>query len=315
MNVEDLQAAHRAMLVSRGIERFCIEKTPHWYAGLGEEATVVGTFMSLARDDFAAPHYRGSLVIGWLRGRPLADVLACVHQRQGSPTLGRLYGSFAGALELGVMPYVTMVLGPNIAVATGAALAFQSRGESRVALASMGDGTTGTGDFHESLNMAASMKVPCIFVCQNNQFSISTSTRSMLACDTIADWASRYGMPSERIDGNDVEAVHDAVSAAVARARAGEGPSFIESLTYRHTGHFASDPAVYRSAELHEEWMERDPIARAEARLREQGIAEDLLARVREEVADELRRAAEELEARPPLTAEDLEREEAHVHV
>jgi len=315
MNVEDLQAAHRAMLVSRGIERYCVEKTPHWYAGLGEEATVVGTFMSLTREDFASPHYRGSLVIGWLRGRPLADVLACVNQRQGSPTLGRLYGSFAGALDYGVMPYVTMVLGPNLAVAAGAALAFQRRGESRVALASMGDGTTGTGDFHETLNMAASMRVPCVFVCQNNQFSISTSTRSMLACETIADWASRYGMPAERIDGNDVEAVHGAVSAAVARARAGGGPSFVEALTYRHTGHFAADPAVYRSAEEHATWMERDPIARAEARLRELGVADEALARVREQVAEELRGAAEELDARPPLTAADLEREEAPVHV
>lgn len=314
MDVKHLQAAHRAMLVSRAIEHYCVEKTPHWYAGLGEEATVVGTFMSLARDDFAAPHYRGSLVIGWLRGRPLADVLGAVTQRSGSPTLGRLYGSFAGALELGVMPCVTMVLGPNLAVAAGAALAFKGRGESRVALASMGDGTAGTGDFHETLNMAASMKVPCVFVCQNNQFSISTSTRSMLACESIADWAGRYGMPSEQVDGNDVEAVHGAVSAAVARARAGEGPSFVESLTYRHTGHFAADPAAYRSAEEHEAWMERDPIARAEARLRELGVAEDELARVREDVAVELRRAAEELERRPPLTAEDLEREEAPVH-
>lgn len=315
MNVEGLQAAYRAMLVSRGIERFCIEKTPHWYAGLGEEATVVGTFMSLERDDFAAPHYRGSLVITWLRGRPLVEVLACVNQRKGSPTHGRLYGSFVGGLELGVMPYITMVLGPNVAVAAGAALAFQRRGEPRVALASMGDGTTGTGDFHESLNMAASLNLPCVFVCQNNQFSISTSTRSMLACESIADWASRYGMPAEQVDGNDVEAVHGAVSAAVERARAGDGPSFVEALTYRHTGHFASDPAVYRSPEEHDSWMARDPLARAEARLREQGVAEETLARVREEVAEELRSAAEELEQRPPLTAEDLEREEAPAHV
>src|SRR4051794_5903907 len=133
MNVDELRRAHRAMLVSRAIERFCVEKTPHWYAGLGEEATVVGTFIGLEPDDFTAPHYRGSLVIPWLRGRPLAEVLGCVVQRRTSPTLGRLYGAFAGGLERGVMPYVTMVLGPNLGVAAGAALAFQRRGERRVA--------------------------------------------------------------------------------------------------------------------------------------------------------------------------------------
>jgi pyruvate dehydrogenase E1 component alpha subunit len=315
MNLEELTAAHRAMLLSRGIERFCIEKSPHWYAGIGEEAVVVGTFSALEPEDFAAPHYRGALIIPWLRGRPLEDVLACVAQHRGSPTGGRLYGSFAGALELGVMPYVTMVLGPNLSVAAGAALAYRTRGEQRVALATHGDGTAGTGDFHESLNLAASLELPCVFVCQNNQFSISTSTRATLAGESVADWASRYGMPSRQIDGNDVEAVHTAVGEAVAAARAGEGPSFIEALTYRQTGHFGGDPAVYRSAEQHAEGIARDPIARAEAQLRERGVSDEQLAHAAEEVAADLRRAAEIVEQAPPLTAADLGLDEVIAHV
>jgi acetoin:2,6-dichlorophenolindophenol oxidoreductase subunit alpha len=314
MNHEQLVAAHRAMLLSRSIERWCIEQSPHWYAGIGEEAVVVGAFSALAAEDFAAPHYRGALVIPWLRGRPLEDVLGCVAQHRGSPTRGRLYGAFVGALELGVMPYVTMVLGPNLAVAAGAALAFRQRGEARVALATLGDGTAGTGDFHESLNLAASLALPCVFVCQNNQFSISTSTRATLAGESIADWAARYGMPSRQIDGNDVQAVHAAVGEAVAAARGGEGPSFVEALTYRQTGHFGGDPAAYRAREQHAAWVARDPIARAAAALRAQGVEQAQLDRVAEEVAAEMRRAAELVARGEPLTAADLGAEEVPAH-
>jgi len=315
MNRNELEAAHRAMAMSREIERYCLAKSPHWYAGVGEEATVVGTYLGLDREDFAAPHYRGALIIPWLRGRPLRDVLGCVVQRRSSPTLGRLYGSFAGGLEWGVMPYVTMVLGPNLGVATGAALAFRHRGQSRVAVASMGDGTAGTGDFHESLNMAAAMRLPCVFVCQNNQFSISTSTATSLAGESIADWAARYGMPSRRVDGNDVEAVFDAVGEAVAAARSGAGPSFVEALTYRQTGHFGADPAAYRSADEHQAWTERDPLLRAAAALEALGVPAAATERTLHDVAAELAAAAEALEQEPLLSPEDLDREEAMVHV
>jgi acetoin:2,6-dichlorophenolindophenol oxidoreductase subunit alpha len=309
VDAEALARLHRAMVLSRTIELFAIDLSPHWYPGVGEEAVVVGTFSGLREGDMTVPHYRGALIVPWLRGRELRDVLGCLIQRQGSPTGGRLYGSFVGALEHGVMPYVTMVLGPNLGVATGCALAFRSRGEERVAVATLGDGTAGTGDFHESLNLAAALALPVVFVCQNNQFSISTPASAALAGPSIAEWAARYGMPSERVDGNDVEAVRGAVDAAVARARAGGGPAFVEALTYRRTGHFGADPAVYRDAAELREWEERDPIARLEARL---GIAaEDVWERCRAEVAA----AAREAEARPALTAADLGLEEVYEHV
>jgi TPP-dependent pyruvate/acetoin dehydrogenase alpha subunit len=306
----DAQALHRAMVLSRTIELYAIELSPHWYPGVGEEATVVGTFTALHDEDMAVPHYRGALIVPWLRGRPLRDVLACLIQRQGSPTGGRLYGSFAGALDRGVMPYVTMVLGPNLGVAAGCALAFRCRGEERVAVATLGDGTAGTGDFHESLNLAASLELPVVFVCQNNQFSISTPARTALAGGAVAGWAERYGMPSETVDGNDVQAVRDAVGAAVSRARAGGGPAFVEALTYRRTGHFGADPAAYRDAEVLQEWEARDPIARLEASL--DGVdVEAVWERARAEVEQAARDAAE----RPPLTAADLGVEEVYVRV
>jgi TPP-dependent pyruvate/acetoin dehydrogenase alpha subunit len=231
----DAAELHRAMVLSRTIELYAIDLSPHWYPSVGEEAVVVGTFSGLAEGDMAVPHYRGALIVPWLRGRPLRDVMACLVQRRTSPTAGRLYGSFTGALDLGVMPYVTMVLGPNLGVATGCALAFRCRGEPRVAVATLGDGTAGTGDFHESLNLAASLSLPVVFVCQNNGWSISTPADSALAGRSVAEWAERYGMPASQVDGNDVMAVREAVGAAVEHARTGRGPSFVEARTYRRT--------------------------------------------------------------------------------
>jgi pyruvate dehydrogenase E1 component alpha subunit len=302
----ELETAFEAMVVAREIESFCCEASPHWYAGIGEEAVTVGTFGALRPDDFAAPHYRGALIVPWIRGRPLRDVLACVVQCRTSPTGGRLYGGFAGALELGVLPYVTMVLGPNLAVAAGVALAYRNRRETRVAVATFGDGTAGTGDFHEALNLAAALSLPCVFVCQNNQYSISTSTRATLAGDSIADWASRYGMEAPKVDGNDLEAVRAAVASAVSRAREGGGPGFVEALTYRRTGHFAADRAAYRPTEEAEEWLRRDPIERTRSALIDRGVDGEKLDAVVRNARAAVADAAAELESEPALTAADL---------
>jgi acetoin:2,6-dichlorophenolindophenol oxidoreductase subunit alpha len=121
-----MRRLHEAMVMSRTIENFCMKGSPHWYAGVGEEATVVGAFSQLSPGDVAVPHYRGALVIPWLRGAPLKDVLAAVVQRRTSPTRGRLYGQFSGDLDHGVLQYVTLALGPNLAVAVGLALAFNA---------------------------------------------------------------------------------------------------------------------------------------------------------------------------------------------
>jgi acetoin:2,6-dichlorophenolindophenol oxidoreductase subunit alpha len=316
MTTQELIDAHRAMVLSRAIEEFCISKSAHWYPGVGEEAVVVGTFSTLQADDLAVPHYRGALIIPWLRGRPLEEVLACVVQSRISPTGGRLYGSFAGDLPRGVVPYVTMVLGPNLALGAGAALAFKHRREKRVAVITLGDGTAGTGDFHEALNLAAVLRVPAVYVCQNNQFSISTSTHGTLAGESIADWAARYGMKSAQIDGNDVRTVYDAVSEAVATAREGGGPSFIEALTYRRTGHFGADPAVYRSTAEADRWGARDPIKIAEQALEEAGVARKELERVHATVSGDLERAAEVVGQAPALTpTDDLGLSEVFEHV
>lgn len=297
----ELLPSYRAMLLSREIELYCTRLTPHWYPSIGEEATIVGAFSQLEPGDVAAPHYRGGLIVPWLRGRPLADVLACVHPSRESPTRGRLYGPFCGDIERRVIPYVTMVLGPTIAIAVGAALTFRLRGERNVAVTSFGDGTAGTGDFHEALNLAAGRALPVVFVAQNNQFSISTKASSALACKSIAEWAKSYRMPATRVDGNDVTAVAGAVEAAIARARSGGGPSFIEATTYRLTGHFIADPAPYMDPSELEAQRLRDPLLIVEQRLRAGGVTGDVFERERESAKNAVAEAARDAQARPRL--------------
>lgn len=306
LELAELRRLHHAMVLSREIELHACRASGHWYPSIGEEAAVVGTFSALRDGDLAAPHYRGALVVPWLRGQPLSAVLGCLHYHRASPTRGRLYGGFAGDLEHLVVPYVTMVLGPTLAIAVGAGLAFKARGEARVALASFGDGTAGTGDFHESLNLAAVLGVPVVFVCQNNQFSISTPARRALACASVADWAAAFRMPASVVDGNDVVAVRQAVGDAVARARDGGGPSFVEAITYRRTGHFIADPADYRDPGEAADWAERDPIRLLEHRLLAAGLTAAELEGVWIDCQAAVAAAAAEARAGEPLGAEDL---------
>ena len=310
--VAELLRLHKAMVLSREIELHCTRKTGHWYPSIGEEAAIVGAFSGLRDGDVAAPHYRGALIVPWLRGRPLVEVMGCLDYHKTSPTRGRLYGGFAGDIDRRVIPFVTMVLGPTLAIAVGAALAFQKRSEPNVAVTAFGDGTSGTGDFHESLNLAATLKAPVVFVCQNNQFSISTPAARGLSCATVADWARGYRIPSVRVDGNDVIAVRQAVDEAAARARAGEGPSFVEALSYRRTGHFIADPATYRDADEAAAWASRDPIEQLETTLTGEGIEARKLARVWTDTQHEVTSAAAHVAALPRLDAGDLGTGEAY---
>ncbi|HKT72211.1 MAG TPA: thiamine pyrophosphate-dependent dehydrogenase E1 component subunit alpha [Steroidobacteraceae bacterium] len=312
--LEELCGLHRAMVVSRGIERACIEKSGHWYPSLGEEGVIIGTFSQLRPDDAAVPHYRGGLVVPWLRGRSLVQVLGCVTPSQTSPTRGRMYGGFAGGMEFGVMPFITNVLGPNIAVATGMALSFKIRRESRVAVVTFGDGTAGTGEFHESLNMGAALGAPVVYVCQNNGYSISTETQRTLAGKSVADWASRYGMPTALVDGNDVLAVAEAVGNFVARARAGGGPAFIEAKTLRRGGHFGADPGAYMSDEHTRAAEDSDPIRRLEQVLSQRGCEDSRIKSVWATVAGELADAVAKADAQPALTCHDLGLDEIFQH-
>jgi pyruvate dehydrogenase E1 component alpha subunit len=164
------------------------------------------------------------------------------------------------------------IVGGGLPIAVGAALAAKRLGRDDVTVCFFGDGANNEGAFHEALNMAAIWKLPVIFVCENNQYGMSTSTERSTAVKRIGERAAAYAMPGVTVDGNDFSAVAEAVGAAIARARAGEGPSLIESLTYRWRGHSKSDRNRYRSKDEIESWIARDPIERFRAELIAHGV-------------------------------------------
>ncbi len=167
------------------------------------------------------------------------------------------------------------IVAGGIPIAAGAALAYQLRGEDHVVACFFGDGAANEGAFHEAVNLAAIWKLPVVFICENNKYGMSFSTEKSFAIENISERALGYGIPGVTVDGNDVVAVYDAVSTAVERARAGDGPTLVENLTYRWKGHSKSDKNLYRTKEEIAEWRSKDPILRFEARIREEGLLSD----------------------------------------
>ena len=268
--------------------------TGHWH-----EAISVGTASALRQDDFLAPIHRDLGAHLW-RGMDPAQVMASFMGKATSPTGGRDGTLHYGRLDLNIYNLPSHIP-DNYPVALGFAFAFQYRDQDGVSLAYCGDGSTSEGNFHESLNIAAAMKLPAIFVVENNQYAYSTPVRMQSAVKEYAVKAQAYGMPGVTVDGTDVLAVYDATSEAVARARAGEGPSLIEGVTMRMHGHAEHDPADYVPREMLEEWQKRDPVALFENVLLEHGIID-------EETASKTREAARQkaIEARKKALADPL---------
>ena len=248
------------------------------FSGRGHEAIAVGATYPLASDDVVAPMHRdlGSYLVRGLT----PERIMCNHLgRANGVTRGRdanLHG--LGDLSLGLIGFVSH-LPQSMGVAVGAAMAFRHRGESRIAMTFVGDGSSNTGMFHEALNLAAVSRAPFVVVVENNQYAFSTPVDEHMAIKDIADRGAAHGVPSSIIDGNDVEAVHAAVSAAADRARAGEGPTLIEAKTMRMLGHAVHDGAEYVPPDLLQEWEARDPVERYRSRLLDQGVPESELSR------------------------------------
>jgi len=268
--------------------------TGHWH-----EAISVGTASALRADDFLAPIHRDLGAHLW-RGMDPAQIMASFMGKATSPTGGRDGTLHYGRLDLNIYNLPSHIP-DNYPVALGFAFAFQYRDQDGVSLAYCGDGSTSEGNFHESLNIAAAMKLPAIFVVENNQYAYSTPVRLQSAVKEYSVKAQAYGMPGVTVDGTDVLAVHDATSEAVARARAGDGPSLIEGVTMRMHGHAEHDPADYVPREMLEEWQKRDPVALFENVLLEHGIID-------EETAGKTRAAARQkaIEARKKALADPL---------
>jgi len=190
------------------------------------------------------------------------------------------------------------ILGSSLPVATGAALASKIKGEDFISAVFFGDGASNQGACHESMNLASVWKLPIIFICENNQYAVTTSYRDTVAVEHVSDRASAYNMPGVLVDGQDVVAMYEAVSVGIERARAGEGPSLVEGLTYRYEEHSLGLGRIrrgeYRPEEEIETWRQRDPIVIHEKRLVEQGIAtQEECDAVRDEEAKEIEEALE----------------------
>jgi TPP-dependent pyruvate/acetoin dehydrogenase alpha subunit len=189
------------------------------------------------------------------------------------------------------------IVGGSIAAAVGAAMSGQRQG--RVAVAFFGDGAVNQAYFHECLNMARVFSLPVVFVCENNLYGEFTPMASVTAGSDIAARGRAYDVPSEVVDGNDLWAVHDAASHAVERARRGDGPSLLECRTYRHYGHSKSDPAPYRPKAEVQEWLARDPLKLARARLLDEGVTEAEVAAAERAASGRIEQAVEEALAAP----------------
>ena len=276
--------------------------TGHWH-----EAIAVGAAAALRPDDFLAPIHRDMGAHLW-RGLDPVQIMASFLGKVTGPTGGRDGTLHYGRLDLNIYNLPSHIP-DNYPVATGAAFAFKYRDEDRVALAYCGDGSTSEGQFHEAVNIAAVMKLPCIFVVENNQFAYSTPVRLQTATADFSVKARGYGIPGVTVDGTDVLAVYDATAEAVARARAGNGPSLIEGVTMRMHGHAEHDPADYVPRELLEEWQKRDPVMLFETSLLEHGVIDEEAAKnIRESARQKAIDARKTVLAAPlpdPATVED----------
>lgn len=246
--------------------------TGHWH-----EAISVGAAATLRTDDYMAPIHRDLGAHLW-RGMEAWQVMASFMGKATSPTGGRDGTLHYGRLDLGIYNLPSHIPA-NFPVATGMAFAAKYRGEDRVCLAFCGDGSTSRADFHESLNMAGVLKLPNVFVIENNQWAYSTPLDMQTASTDFAIKAEGYGFPGVKVDGTDVLAVYDAVAEGVARARNGEGPSLIEAETMRMHGHAEHDPADYVPREMFEHWRAKDPVELFEKRLIEGGVIDEAYAK------------------------------------
>jgi len=295
--------------------RDLIKGASHLYAG--EEAVAVGTISALRDDDLITSTHRGH---GHCHARGVSltrteearqehynKMMAELCGRATGYCLGRGGSMHIADVEKGNLG-ATGIVGGNIPVATGAGLAQQLLGTGRVVLCFFGDGASNTGNFHESLNMAALWNLPVVYVVENNLYGMSVPIQKATAKLDIADRAQAYGIPGEVVDGMDVLAVREAVGQAVERARRGAGPSLIECQAYRWYGHSRSDPRKYRTKEEEAAWRARDPISTFAARLVEAGIATEAeIDEIEERVEQAIEEATEFALNSPTPPVEELE--------
>lgn len=316
---EALKEALRKMLLIRKFEegaedcymRGLIHGTMH--LSIGQEASAVGACMSLSDTDKITSTHRGHGHC-LAKGAGVEKMFAEFFGKETGYCRGR-----GGSMHIADVARGNLgangIVGGGLPIAVGSALSAKRLGTGAVTVCFFGDGANNEGAFHEALNMASIWKLPVIFVCENNKYGMSVSTERSTAVKSIADRAVAYAMPGVSLDGNDFSAVVEAVDAAVARARAGDGPSLIENLTYRTRGHSRSDRNRYRSKEEIALWAERDPIPRLAKMLVSHGVMTKVEVEEMEvATANEIASGIESAQSAPEPGIEDATQDVYTVH-
>ena len=309
----DRLAWYRQMLLIRRFE----EKAQELFMGghiqgtthlcQGQEAVSVGAVSAMRAEDVLTNTYRGH---GHALARGMAAETAFA-ELMGRRTGGS--GGVGGSMHLVDFSIGNIgsnaIVGAGLPIAVGAAMAFRLRGQDRVALTFFGDGATNIGTFHEAINMASVWKAPVVFIIENNLYGEYSPIRDTTPIDDLARRADPFGIPGIIVDGQDVDAVHDAVGAAIGRARSHEGPSLLEMKTYRYRGHSRSDPAKYRPNGELERWKERDPITLLGRKLIAAGVINDQKEKALvNEVQNDIDQAAERALSAPYPTLDEASR-------
>jgi pyruvate dehydrogenase E1 component alpha subunit len=305
---------YRQMLLIRRVE----EASARAYAqgkiggflhlGIGQEAVCVGAIAALRPTDYVVATYRehGHCIAKAGGSREVAKaVLAELYGRSTGISKG-----LGGSMHMFDAPHRFLggygIVGGHVPLAAGVAFASKYRGEDDVTLCFFGDGSVPQGAFHEGLSLAGLWKLPLVFICENNQYSMGTPLYRTLAVEDVTARAAGYALERDRFRGDDVSEVRRRVAAAVERARKEQRPTLIEVITYRFRGHSMSDPGKYRSKEEVEEWMQRDPVPFARRRLVEMGTSEDELVSLEAAIKAEVQEAAGFADSSPPASDESI---------
>ena len=301
---EELRPLYRQMLAIRRMEEASAKAYSQGKIGgflhliIGQEAVCVGATAALEPKDYVVATYRE-------HGHAYAKGVAA------RPIIAELYGKKTGLVKgLGGSMHLFDkgknflggygIVGGHVPIAAGAAFASKYRGDGAVTLCFFGEGASTIGGFAEGLALAALWKLPVVFICENNQYSMGTPLYRSLAVEDVSMRALAHGMPRDRFDGDDVIKVKRRIAEAVERARATSEPSLVEVVTYRFRGHSMSDPGLYRTKDEVEEWKRRDPLTRSRARLTELGVADQELEELEADVKAEIEDAVKFAEDSPP---------------
>jgi len=298
-------ALYKMMLDCRGLQQRAfdlfmqnlVKGTTH--LGMGQEAIAAGFGAAMKKDDYTFCTYRGhnhTLV----RGVSMTSILGELMGRDCGLLRGKGGSMHLTSVEHGAMGAYA-IIGAHLPIAAGAAWSAQYRESGQVAVCFFGDGTTNIGAFHEALNFAVIWSLPVVFVCENNQYMEYTAIGDVTAVENpAADRASAYGLESILIDGNDADVMYSHATAALEKARRGDGPTLIEALTYRHGGHSRADPGKYRPDEEVAKWKAYDPLKIYRERMLKAGMEESLLEEMESATAAQVDEATETASNSPP---------------